>query len=96
MLSDALDELDINGAISGVLPQKYDQDQISLKALPVKYNKNSFDPKAWRYGGGVGKPLEQVLKTMSVRKIIIMDLDRTMNATVWGGLSSKLAQKKVS
>ena len=52
MLSDALDELDINGAISGVLPQKYDQDKISLKALQVKYNKKSSDPKSmeiwWR------------------------------------------------
>ena len=38
MLSDALDELDINGAISGVLPQRYDQGKISLKALQVKFN----------------------------------------------------------
>ena len=31
---------------------------------------------------------------MSAGKIIIMDLDGTMNATAWGGLASKLAQKK--
>ena len=33
---------------------------------------------------------------MSAGKIIIMDLDGTMNATAWGELASKLAQKKVS
>ena len=94
MISDALDELDINGAISGVFPQRYDKVRISGRALPVKFNKKSSDPEAWRFGGGVGKPLEQVLKTMSAGKIIIMDLDGTINATAWGGLASKLAQKK--
>ena len=94
MISDALDELDINGAISGVFPQRYDQGRISGRALPVKFNKKSSDPEAWRFGGGVGKPLEQVLKTMSAGKIIIMDLDGAINATAWGGLASKLAQKK--
>ena len=94
LISDALDELNINGAISGVFPQRYDQGRISGRALPVKFNKKSSDPEAWRFGGGVGKPLEQVLKTMSAGKIIVMDLDGTINATAWGGLASKLAQKK--
>ena len=31
---------------------------------------------------------------MSAGKIIIMDLDGAINATAWGGLASKLAQKK--
>ena len=39
-------------------------------------------------------PLEQILKTMSAGKFIIMDLDGTMNAKACGGLASKLAQKK--
>ena len=94
MISDALDELDINGAISGVFPQRYDQGRISGRALTVKFNKKSSDPEAWRFGGGVGKPLEQVLKTMSAGQVIVMDLQGTINATAWGGLSSKLAQKK--
>ena len=94
MISDALDELDLNGAISGVFPQRYDQGRNSGRALSVKFNKKSSDPNAWRFGGGVGKPLEQVLKTMSAGKIIIMDLDGAINATAWGGLASKLAQKK--
>ena len=96
MISVALDEIDINGAISGVFPQRYDQGRISVRALPVKFNKRPYDPKAWRFGGGVGKPLEQVLNTMSAGKIIIMDLYGTINITAWGGLASKLAQKKVS
>ena len=49
---------------------------------------------AWRFGGGVGKPLEEVLKTMTTGQIVVMDLDGTINATAWGGLASKLAQKK--
>ena len=94
MISDALDEININGAISGVFPQRYDQGRIAGRALPVKFNKKSSDPEAWRFGGGVGKPLEQVLKAMSTGKVIVMDLDGAINATAWGGLASKLAQKK--
>ena len=94
LISDALDELNINGAISGVFPQRYDQGRIAGRAFPVKFNRKSSDPEAWRFGGGVGKPLEQVLKTMSTGKVIIMDLDGALNATAWGGLASKLAQKK--
>ena len=81
IISDAFDELDINGAISGVFPQRYDQDGISGIALTVKFNKKSSDPNAWKFGGGVGKALKQVLKTMLAGKFIIMDLDGTMNAT---------------
>ena len=93
-ISDALDELNINGSISGVFPQRYDQGRISGRVLPVKFNKKCSDPEAWRFGGGVGKPLEQVLKTMSAGKVVILDLDGVINATAWGGLASKLAQKK--
>ena len=94
MISDALDELGINGAISGLYPQIYNQKRIVGRALPVKFKKKSLDPEAWRFGGGVGKPLEQVLKKMSSGQIVVMDLDGTINATAWGGLASKLAQKK--
>jgi 4-hydroxy-4-methyl-2-oxoglutarate aldolase len=94
MISDALDEIGINGAISGIAAQRYDQGRIVGRALPVKFKKKSGDPKAWRFGGGVGKPLEQVLKTMSAGHIVVMDLDGVINATAWGGLASKLAQRK--
>ena len=94
MISDALDEIGINGAISGISAQRYDQGRIAGRALPVKFTKKSADPQAWRFGGGVGKPLEEVLKTMSNGQVVVMDLDGTINATAWGGLASKLAQKK--
>ena len=94
MISDALDEIGINGAISGISAQRYDQGRIAGRALPVKFTKKSADPDAWRFGGGIGKPLEAVLKTMSNGQIVVMDLDGTINATAWGGLASKLAQKK--
>ena len=96
MISDALDELYINGAISGVLPQRYDQGRILGRALPVKFNKKTSDPEAQRSGGSVGKRLKHLLKTKSSGKIIIMDLYGTMNATAWGGLAFKLALKKLS
>ena len=94
MISDALDEIGINGAISGIVAQRYDQGRIVGRALPVKFKKKSGDPKALRFGGGVGKPLEQVLKKMSAGHIVVMDLDGVVNATAWGGLASKLAQRK--
>ena len=87
LISDALDELNINGAISGVFPQRYDQGRIAGRALPVKFSKKSSDPEAWRFGGGIGKHLEQVLKTMSAGKIIIKNLDGAINATAWGRIS---------
>ena len=54
LISDALDELNINGAISSI-PQRYDQGRIAGRALPVKFSKKSSDPEAWRFGGGVEK-----------------------------------------
>ena len=94
MISDALDEIGINGAISGISAQRHDQGRVVGRALPVKFEKKDKDPKAWRFGGGFGKPLEEVLKTMTTGQIVVMDLDGTINATSWGGLASKLAQKK--
>ena len=94
MISDALDEIGVMGAISGVSAQRYDQGSIAGRALPVRFKKKLGDLDAWRFGGGVGKPLEEVLKTMTTGQIVVMDLDGTINATAWGGLASKLAQKK--
>ena len=39
MISDALDEIGINGAISGVATQRHDQGRIVCRALPVKFEK---------------------------------------------------------
>ena len=43
---------------------KADLGKTSSRALPVKFNKKSSDPEDWRFGVGIGKPLEQVIKTM--------------------------------
>ena len=39
MISDALDEIGINGAISGISAQRYDQGRVVGRALPVKFEK---------------------------------------------------------
>ena len=73
-ISDALDEKGINGVIAGVSAQRYGQGRIVGRAMPVRFTEKSADPDAWRFGGGVGKPLEQVLKTMSSGQVVVMDL----------------------
>ena len=45
MISDALDEIGINGAISGVTAQRHDQGRIVGRALPVKFQKKIKIPK---------------------------------------------------
>jgi regulator of RNase E activity RraA len=91
-LSDAMDELGIYGVLNGVTAVRTDQARVVGRALPVQFKRKSGDPDAWRFGGGVGKPLEQVLQGMSAGQIIIMDLGGTMEAASWGGLASRLAQ----
>ena len=61
-ISDALDEKGLNGVIAEVSAQRYGQGRIVGRAMPVQFKEKSADPDAWRFGGGVGKPLEQVLK----------------------------------
>jgi|TARA_B110000211_G_scaffold211221_1_gene249909 regulator of RNase E activity RraA len=93
-ISDALDEKGVNGVIAEVSAQRYGQGRIVGRAMPVRFSKKSADPDAWRFGGGIGKPLEQVLKKMSSGQVIVMDLGGTKTASAWGGLASKLAQKR--
>jgi 4-hydroxy-4-methyl-2-oxoglutarate aldolase len=52
------------------------------------------DPSAYRFGGGVGKPLEQVLQTMKDGDVVIMDLGGSDRAAAWGGLASRMAQRR--
>ena len=61
-ISDALDEKGVNVVIAEVSAQRYGQGRIVGRAMPVRFSKKSADPDAWRFGGGIGKPLEQVLK----------------------------------
>lgn len=93
-LSDAMDELGLYGVLSGVMPLRNEQPRISGRALPVRFKRKSSDPDAWRFGGGVGKPLEQVLKTMANGHVVVMDIDGANDASAWGGLAARLAQRK--
>ena len=94
MVSDALDELGIAGVVSGVYPQRIGQGRIAGRALPVRLEPKSNDPAAYRFGGGVGKPLEQVLNTMQDGDVVIMDIGGSNRASAWGGLASRIAQRR--
>ena len=93
-ISDALDELGIAGALSGIAAMREGIGRVCGRALPVRFVRKSHDPEAWRFGGGVGKPLEIVLKTMRAGDVVVMDLDGATNASAWGGLASRLAQRR--
>lgn len=93
-LSDALDELGVLGVLTGIVPQREGQGRIAGRAMPVHLAPKSKDPTAYRFGGGVGKPLEQVLQTMANGDVVIMDLQGTHQASAWGGLASRLAQQR--
>jgi regulator of RNase E activity RraA len=93
-ISDALDELGICGVIPGLAAQRVGQGRIVGRAMPVHLVAKSADPSAYRFGGGVGKPLEQVLQQMSAGDVVVMDLQGTLRASAWGGLASRLAQRR--
>lgn len=93
-LSDALDELGIQGVIPGLNAQRVGQGRVCGRALPVHLKPKSKDPDAYRFGGGVGKPLEQVLKTMEGGDFVVMDLGGANAASAWGSLASRLAQRR--
>lgn len=94
VISDALDELGFVSAIPHVQPLSRDVAATAGFALTVEFVPKTDDPAAYRFGGGVGKPLERVLQTMAENDIVVMDLGGTRTASAWGGLASRLAQKK--
>lgn len=94
ILSDALDELGIAGVIPGIEARRVGQGLVVGRALPVHLAPKSNDPNAYRFGGGVGKPLEQVLQTMQDGDVVVMDLGGSNRAAAWGGLASRIAQRR--
>ena len=94
VVSDALDELGLDGVLAGVHAQRPGQGRVAGYALPVKLEPRSNDPSAYRFGGGVGKPLEQVLKTMRDGDIVVIDIAGSDRASAWGGLASRIAQRR--
>jgi regulator of RNase E activity RraA len=94
VISDALDELGIDGVIAGVHAQRPGQGRVAGFALPVRLQPKSNDPSAYRFGGGVGKPLEQVLQTMKDGDVVVIDIAGSDRAAAWGGLASRIAQRR--
>jgi regulator of RNase E activity RraA len=94
VVSDALDELGIAGVLVGVHSRREGQGRVAGLALPVHLAPKSDDPAAYRFGGGVGKPLEQVLKTMKDGDVVLMDIGGSPRAAAWGGLASRIAQRR--
>ena len=94
IVSDALDELAVLGVLPGIEARRVGQGRVVGRALPVRLQAKSNDPSAYRFGGGVGKPLEQVLQTMQDGDIVVMDLGGSNRAAAWGGLASRIAQRR--
>lgn len=94
VVSDALDELGIHGVLPGISARRVGQSRIAGRALPVHLAPKSNDPSAYRFGGGVGKPLEQVLQTMRDGDVVVIDIAGSNRASAWGGLASRIAQRR--
>ena len=94
VVSDALDELGLDGVLPGLEARRPGQGRVAGLAMPVRFEPKARDPDAYRFGGGVGKPLEQVLKTMADGDVVIIDLGGSDRAAAWGGLASRLAQRR--
>jgi regulator of RNase E activity RraA len=94
IVSDALDELGILGVLPGITARRDGPSAIAGRALPVRLEPRSNHPAAYRFGGGVGKPLEQVLATMREGHVVLMDLGGSNRAAAWGGLASRIAQRR--
>jgi 4-hydroxy-4-methyl-2-oxoglutarate aldolase len=94
IVSDALDELGVLGVLPGIAAQRVGQGLVVGRALPVRLEPKVNDPSAYRFGGGVGKPLEQVLQTMQDGDVVVMDLGGSNRAAAWGGLASRIAQRR--
>ena len=93
-LSDAMDELGIHCVVPNLFAQRGDQGRVAGFALTARFARVPHDDAAYRYGGGVGRPLEAVLQAMGPRNIVVLDLDGALDASAWGGLASRLAMGK--
>lgn len=93
-LSDAMDEMGISCIVAGLFSQRLDQGRIAGVAMTARFARVPHDDAAYRYGGGVGRPLEGVLQAMSPRDVVVLDLGGATDASAWGGLASRLATSK--
>lgn len=92
-VSDALDEHGIAGVLVDLAPRHGIDGTVVGRALPVKFTRKSSED-AYRFGGGVGRPLEAVLQTMQEGDFVLFDLDGSRDSACWGGLASRLARDR--
>lgn len=81
VLSDAMDEVGVCGAIPGVRSYVNAQRPVVGYALPAQFRKAPDVTSAYRFGGGVGRPLERVLKSMRAGQVVVLDLGGTVTAS---------------
>jgi regulator of RNase E activity RraA len=93
IVSDALDELGMHCVLPEIRAQRVGQPRIAGVALPVWFKPKAHDPDAYRFGGGVGKPLEQVLRTMQDGDVVVMDLGGTVRSSAGVAMESRVAQR---
>ncbi|RXH11389.1 RraA family protein [Bradyrhizobium guangzhouense] len=92
VISDALDDSGINGALPLVRPLSMQQRRSAGYARTARFQRLSERPGDVRPGGGVGGPLEAVLQSMQADDFVVIDLDAATTAASWGGLASRIAQ----
>jgi regulator of RNase E activity RraA len=91
VISDALDEVGAMGVLSGIRNQTPVEGVTMGQALPVRFVPKLGDPDAYRFGGGVGRPLQAVLESIESGQIPCFDLGGSTVASPWGELASRLA-----
>lgn len=91
MVSDALDELGLSGVLIGLGVRHAATATTVGRALPIAFEPKAADEAAYRFGGGVGRPLEAVLRVMERGHFLVFDLGGSRQAACWGGLASELA-----
>lgn len=98
VISDAMDEMGLRGCLVGLKAVGRHKEIVVGRALPVKYQRfeegSEGKASSYRFGGGIGRHLEAVLKVMQQGQMVLMDLGGSVDAAAWGGLASALATSK--
>ena len=94
VISDALDDAGVNGALPLVQPLSRRQKRVAGYARTARFDRLDEVPGNVRPGGGVGGPLEAVLKSMQPDDFVVIDLGGATTAASWGGLACRIAQQR--
>jgi regulator of RNase E activity RraA len=94
VVSDALDDLGICGALPDLQAVDIRQGRVVGRAFTAEFMRRDSSPDSVRRGGNVGAPLEHVLREMRSGEVVVMDLKGSRTASAWGGLASQIAREK--